>query len=129
MLVVILAMGVVPAACPTDTTSPDTPAPDEFNLDKLLRKYLGPNPQTWGDGSNQEEVDVYWLDHSRFDTFKAELDAGGEYVQDGEGEFTRDWETGRTYALLGVKLNGKKLDLRRCDADNSTFEYRYIKIP
>ncbi|MDR2786333.1 MAG: hypothetical protein LBB83_10520, partial [Treponema sp.] len=61
MLVVMLAMGVVLVGCPNDTTTTD-----EFNLDELLREYMGPNPQTWGDDDNPEEVDVYFLDYSRF---------------------------------------------------------------
>jgi hypothetical protein len=50
----------------------------EFKLEELLCEYMGPSPQTWGDDNNPEEVDVYYLDHSRFDAFKAELDAGGK---------------------------------------------------
>jgi hypothetical protein len=125
ILVVMLAMGVVLAGCPNDTTTTD-----EFNLDELLRKYMGPNPQTWGDNDNREEVAVYYLDHSRFDAFKAELDAGGEYVQDDddENEFTRDWDTGKEFARLGKKPDDR-VQLTLAKADNSTLEYHYTKNP
>jgi hypothetical protein len=74
-------------------------------------------------------VDVYFLDHSRFDAFKAELDAGGKYIEYDDNTYDRDWNTGKAFARLGVKLNGKKLELNRCNADNSTSQYKYIKIP
>jgi hypothetical protein len=125
MLVVMLAMGVVLGGCPNDTTTPD-----EFKLDELLRKYMGPNPQTWGDDDHREDVDVYFLDHSRFDAFKAELDAGGEYVQDenSRGEYIRDWDTGKSFARLGKRSNDTVV-LTLANADNSTFDYDYTKNP
>jgi hypothetical protein len=100
-------------------------------LDELLRKYMGPNPQTWGDDEHQEEVDVYYLDHSRFDAFKAELDAGGKYIENYTSTWTREWDKGNTFVRLGVKLYGKNqiLELARCNANNFTSEYKYIKIP
>jgi hypothetical protein len=121
MLAVMLAMGVVLAGCPNDTTT----TTDEFNLVELLREYMGPNPQTWGD-DNPEAVDVYWLDHSRFDVFKAELDAGGEYVQDNVNEFTRTWSKEKTFARLGKRPNNR-VQLTLGKADNSTVEYNYTK--
>ncbi|MDR2740687.1 MAG: hypothetical protein LBB98_00810, partial [Treponema sp.] len=105
------------------------PQASEDKLDELLRKYMSPDPQTWGDDEHPEDVDVYFLDHSRFDAFKAELDAGGKYIEYEDNEYTRDWETEKAFARLGVRLDGKKLELGRCNANNSTFEYRYIKIP
>jgi hypothetical protein len=72
MLVVMLAMEVVLVGCPNDTTTSD-----EFKLDELLRTYMGTDPQIWGaDVNKPEDVDVYFLDYSRFDAFKADLDAG-----------------------------------------------------
>jgi hypothetical protein len=123
MLVVMLAMGVVLAGYPNDTTTTD-----EFNLDELLREYMGPNPQTWGNDDNPVEVDVYFLDHSRFDAFKAELDAGGEYVldEDDDPKYTRDWDTEKDFARLG-KRPGNRVQLTLANADNSTFDYYYTK--
>jgi hypothetical protein len=119
----MLAMGVVLGGCPNDTTTPD-----EFNLDELLRKYMGPDPQTWGDDDHREDVDVYYLDPSRFDAFKTELDAGGEYVQDNEDEheYTRDWDKGKTFARLTKKSNDR-VQLTLAKADNSTLDYDYTK--
>jgi hypothetical protein len=105
------------------------PQASGVKLDELLREYMGPNPQTWGDDEHREEVNVYFLDYSRFDAFKAELGAAGKYVEYEDNEYTRDWDTGKNFARLGIKLNGKKLDLRCCNANNSTSEYKYIKIP
>jgi hypothetical protein len=125
ILAVMMAIGVVLAGCPNDTTTTD-----EFNLDELLRKYMGPNPQTWtwGDDGHQEDVDVYFLDHGRFDEFKAELDAGGEYVQDddSEREYTRDWDEGKSFVRLGKRPNNR-VQLAFFKADNATFEYDYTK--
>jgi hypothetical protein len=125
ILVVMMAIGIVLVGCPNDTTTPD-----EFKLDELLREYMGPNPQTWGDDEHREEVDVYFLDHSRFDEFKTELEAGGEYVQDedGEHEYTRDWDKGKSFARLGKKPNDR-VQLTLAKADNATFEYDYTKNP
>jgi hypothetical protein len=98
-------------------------------LDELLRKYMAPRSETWGNDDRREDVDVYYLDHGRFDAFKAELDAGGKYVEYDTWTWNRDWDTGKTFVRLGVKLNGKKLELARCNANNFTSEYKYIKIP
>jgi hypothetical protein len=65
MLVVMLAIGVVLVGCPNDTTTPD-----EFKLEELLREYMGPDSQTWGDGENAEKVEVYFLDYDRFAALK-----------------------------------------------------------
>jgi hypothetical protein len=120
MLVVMLAMGIVLAGCPNDTTTPD-----EFKLEELLREYMGSEPQTWGDGDDAEEVEVYFLEYNRFDDFKAEMDAGGEYDQDGEvDDFTRDWDKGKSFARLGKKPNDR-VQLTLAKADNSTSNYNY----
>lgn len=61
-------------------------------LDESLRKYTVPQEQTWGD----EKVTVYFLDPLRFEEFKAELDAGGEYLQaDSWTNDKRDWDRGK----------------------------------
>jgi hypothetical protein len=100
-------------------------------LDELLRKYMVPQRQTWGDEDNPEEVDVYFLDHSRFADFKAELDAGGSYIEYDAWTEDRDWEMGKAFARLGVMAYGstERLELSRCDEDNSFAGYGYIKIP
>jgi hypothetical protein len=64
MLVMALAFGMAVVGCDHETPS------NEFNLDELLRKYMGSYPQTWDDG---DEGEVYYLDHLRFDAFKTEL--------------------------------------------------------
>ncbi|GHU77464.1 hypothetical protein FACS189461_5810 [Spirochaetia bacterium] len=101
------------------------PEASELKLDELLRKYTGPKPETWGDGADAEDVYVYFLDSSRFDTFKAEVSAGGEYFQ-GDSWITdnRDWDLGRTFARLVVKPNGK-VDLEIGKEDNSFSTYHY----
>ncbi|GHU27378.1 hypothetical protein FACS1894164_19470 [Spirochaetia bacterium] len=100
------------------------PGASGLKLDKLLRKYMAPDPQTWDEGDETEEVNVYYLDHLRFDEFKAELDAGGKYVQYNNGTWTRDWDLGKTFAQLAVRPNGK-VELTLAKADNSTLAYKY----
>jgi hypothetical protein len=92
-------------------------------LDKILRKYMAPQTQTWG----AEEVDVYFLDHSRFNDFKVELDTGGKYHQTNEWNETRDWDTGKAFARWAARDDSYELDI--CNADNSRSGYRYEKNP
>jgi hypothetical protein len=108
------------------------PGTSGLKLDELLRKYMGPQPQTWGEGDDIEEVEVYFLDPRRFDAFKDELEAGGEYIRYDSENYTRDWDTGKAFARVGVRTNtddGSKIELNLAKADNSTLNYRYIKIP
>jgi len=93
-------------------------------LVESLGKYMAPEIQTWG---NEGDVSVYLIDANRFNEFKAELDAGGEYRQaDSWTDNNRDWNRGLLFARLGVLPDGRlNLDLGR--ADNSLVGYRYTK--
>jgi hypothetical protein len=91
--------------------------------DELLRKYMGPEPQTWG----KEEVYIYYLDPLRFDEFKAELDAGGEYLESDSWTENRDWDEGLSFVQWAVRPNGEFV-LRLCNADNSVIGYNYKKV-
>ncbi|MDR1444918.1 MAG: hypothetical protein LBI94_08575 [Treponema sp.] len=100
-----------------------------LTVDKLLREYLGPNSDIWGtnEGETPEEVDVYNLDPARFDEFKAEVEALGEYTQSDDYEDeTRTWEQGKTFAEWIEHSNGV-FELRLCNKDNSVRGYRYKK--
>jgi hypothetical protein len=129
LLAVLLVSGLVAAGCSTDGGKPEEidtgllkkPA---WSLDELLRKYMGPNLQTWDEGT----VNVYYLDPSRFNAFKAELDAGGEYTQIDEWtEENRTWDRDRAFARWAVKSEGtSELDL--CRADNSQDVYGYEPV-
>jgi hypothetical protein len=50
-----------------------------LTLYESLRKHLVPREQLWG--GDKKFTYVYFLDPLRFEEFKAELDAGGEYYQ------------------------------------------------
>ena len=101
------------------------PQASGLKLDELLRKYAGPYPQRW-DGEGKGLTYVYFLDPLRFEEFKAELDAGGEYYQTDSRTSARNWDLGVTFARFAVRPDGRfQLDL--CKADNSVIEYGYKK--
>jgi hypothetical protein len=122
MFSMVLALGTVLVGCSTDSDSEET---DTWTLKESLGKYMAPSEQNWGEEDGT--VNVYFLDHAQFATFKSELDAGGEYSQNDTETETRDWETGKNFARLGVKADGT-IRLDRCNADNSFLWYRYEKV-
>jgi hypothetical protein len=93
-------------------------------LKSSLSKYVVPSVEYW-DSEDGPPTYVYFLDPDHFEDFKAELDAGGRYVQDGEG----DSGTGATwiendFALWAERPDGTfQLDLYK--ADNSFIRYNY----
>ncbi|GHT68978.1 hypothetical protein FACS1894110_17590 [Spirochaetia bacterium] len=128
MAAVLLAASLLVTGCGT-TGGSETQKPETevralgLSLDESLRRYMGPEQQTWGD----EAVNVYFLDHLRFEEFKAELEAGGEYQQiDSWNDDNRDWERGKTFARLSVRRDGA-VELDLCREDNSRSGYRYKK--
>lgn len=133
---VTLIVGMVFAAvlaCATTGGGGTPPAPDEqaarlaAELDESLRKYSGPSVQTWND--EDAFTYVYYLDPLRFEKFKAELDAGGEYLQaDSWTQKNRDWERGRAFARGAVRPDGR-FQLELCTEDNSVIGYMYKKVP
>jgi hypothetical protein len=95
--------------------------------EELLRKYMGPNPETWSEDGGKITY-VYYLDPDRFDEFKAELDAGGAYAE-GEGYTRMDQDRSEnTRARWCVRPSGRlfRLDLWDNDTKQET-EYRYVK--
>ncbi|GHU01557.1 hypothetical protein FACS1894147_01630 [Spirochaetia bacterium] len=131
VLVMALTLGLALAGCasgPKKSSTAKAPVALSPKLEESLRKYMGPVPQTWGGDNDRFDVDVYFLDPLRFDAFKAELEALGEYQQDGGRTFTRDWDRGTAFARLGVRTDGR-LEMALAKANNSTSEYRYTKKP
>ncbi|GHV93608.1 hypothetical protein AGMMS50268_41110 [Spirochaetia bacterium] len=101
------------------------PQASGLNLDELLCKYAGSYPQRW-DGEGKGVKYVYFLDSLRFEEFKAELDAGGEYYQTDSWNSTRDWDRGVTFVRFEVRPDGR-FQLELCKADNSVIGYGYKK--
>lgn len=110
-------------------SSGNTPKTDE-----LLRKYMAANQENWGEWGG--DVSVFNLDATRFNEFKAEVYAGGEYFPSGiQTERNREWERGKEFAQFIVHHNGKEKDihgglqLRLCKSDNSVVSYKYRRWP
>jgi hypothetical protein len=101
-----------------------TPAQRE-KLDNSLRKYMGPEPQRWGD--DEKPTLVYFLDPLRFEAFKTELDAEGNYKQVDSWTGMRDWDKGTAFARFAVRPDGS-FELELGKEDNSRIGYRYQKI-
>jgi hypothetical protein len=100
-----------------------------LTVDKLLREYLGPNPQLWGtnEGETPDPLDLYNLDPSRFDEFKAEVEALGEYTQfEDYANENQGWVGGKASAQWLEHSNGV-FEMRLCNKDNSVRGYRYNK--
>jgi hypothetical protein len=117
------------AGCPIEPA--ESPVTKEPPVIQLLRQYIGPNPQNWGDEDDREEeiTYVYYLDTLRFEDFRAELEAGGEYSQYESRTYKhRDWDLGRTWAEGCVRPDGS-FELHLGRKDNSGAEYRYEKVP
>jgi hypothetical protein len=126
MLVMILglsAFSFVAAGCASAPKVP--PVALGLTVEEALRKYIGPNPQNWGE---DKVTYVYYLDPLQFDAFKAELDAGGEYYETGSRtEKNRDWEQGQTLARGAVRADGR-FELQLGTEDNSVVGYTYEKL-
>jgi hypothetical protein len=126
MLALVLTFGFVVAGCGSTPKKSlkESPVALGLTLDESLRKYMGPQEQTWDDGN----ASVYYLDPLHFEAFKAELDAGDEYYQTGSwSENNRDGDRDRAFARWGARPDGNfELDL--CRADNSRDGYRYVKV-
>jgi hypothetical protein len=121
MLVMALALGMVLTGCPTEAEETDAPT-----LDELLRTYMGPNEENWGD---EGIASVYYLDPDRFAEFKTELEEGEEYVlYDDSSEDERDHDKGMAVARW-VKKPDDKFQLEHWKKDNSKIEYMYVKVP
>jgi hypothetical protein len=99
-----------------------------LKLQESLRKYMAPQMQTWGDDG---DVSVYYLDADRFNEFRAELDAGGEYFASWIRYKTqnRDWDQGKTFAQFVVYHNKSELELRLGKSDNSFVSYSCFQLP
>jgi hypothetical protein len=117
-----MAFGMSAIGCASAPVKKGPFVPLGLTLAEALGKYTAPEEQNWG-----EDVKVYYLDSFRFEGFRAELDAGGEYTLTGsELTRTRDWHTGKSYARLGVFADGR-LRLELLKEDNSTPTYEYKK--
>jgi hypothetical protein len=128
MLATALVFGMVLVGCPTETEPEET---DTWTWKESLRKYMGPSPQTWSTNGVQDEKDtyVYYVNPDHFAAFKDELDAGGEYSQEGEEwTYTRDWDLRKSYVRWAERPDDK-FELNLCKSDNSVIGYSYTKIP
>ncbi|GHU76852.1 hypothetical protein FACS189461_4900 [Spirochaetia bacterium] len=130
LLIVVLTIIFMAAGCATKggsgTQKPEVRALG-LSLDESLQRYIGPQQQTWGPDNDRFDVDVYFLDPLRFEEFRAELEAGGEYQQtDSWSNDNRDFDRGKDFARLAVRRDGGfELELYR--EDNSRSGYRYEK--
>ena len=107
---VVLAIGIVAVGCASapkeSPIAQESPVALESNgspitpkLDELLRKYAGPRL-----GNSDNKVTYYYfLNHLRFEEFKYELDAEGEYTQSSSWPEDRDKERGMTLARWVVR--------------------------
>jgi hypothetical protein len=95
-------------------------------LVELLRKYAGPEVQTWDNG---EKVPVYFLDPLHFEAFKAKIDAMDEFYHVGSfSEEDQSWIGGKSFATWSVRPDGMfELDLYK--SDNSHDDIWYKKVP
>jgi hypothetical protein len=110
------------ASAPKGGGKPPVLAP---KLDELLRKYMGPQMAIDKGGGYKY---YYILDPFRFEAFKSELDAGGEYKQyNVYSEEHRNFDQGLTYADFTVFPDGR-FRLLLCKADNFYIEYNYNKV-
>lgn len=123
MLVMVLTFGFVAAGCASTPAPEGPPVAQGLTLEEALGKYAAPEQQDWGGG---KIAYVWLLDPQKFDAFKAELDAGGEFSQIDAWEETRDWWQGRLFVRWAQEPDGKYL-LQLCKADNSVSAYRYEK--
>jgi hypothetical protein len=116
MLAGLLAFGMVLSGCPTET--------DTWTLKELLRKYMAPSSEIWGE--DEEYTYVYYLDHLRIEEFKAELFERGEYTQGNDDPltYTRDWNEGKTFAKWAERPDDT-FELELCGSNNSTDKYTY----
>jgi hypothetical protein len=128
-IALILAMALAACSQPSggggDSGAPLPVAP-AATLEEMLRKYMGPKEEKWGDDGSRS-TKVYYLDPSRYAAFKAELDAGGEYAQyEDWTDPNRNWERGQTFARFSIRPNGTvQVDLNK--ADNTETGARYNK--
>jgi hypothetical protein len=125
---VLSALGLVFAGCVSapngSSAAKAPPAALSPTLDESLRKYMGPQEQTW-DEDDGKVTYVYLLDPLRFEEFKAGLDAEDEYVQtDNWTENNRDGDRGRAFARFAVRPDGR-IELALGKEDNSVVWYRY----
>jgi hypothetical protein len=125
---------MVVVGCPTETEPEET---DTWTWKESLRKYMGPQPNRWTHNDGSSEVDddadtlVYFLDPAHFEDFRAELEAGGEYIPDDDpswNETGRDWEQGKNFVRWAERPDGA-FELNLCKSDNSVTGYRYTKVP
>jgi len=105
-----------------------------LKLQESLSKYIGPRHENWGDGAYGDDVLVYNLDANRFDEFKAELDASGEYGQTfNHSQRNRDWERGKAFARFVVFNrhfpNVVSFELQLYRSDNSGVQFGYTNTP
>lgn len=135
MLVMVLTFSFVVAGCATATVpgksmdSGKSTASGKLNLEESIRRYMGPRPENRDIDGKKDTVYLYYLDPFRFEDFKAELDAGGEYVESGSWtNDNRDWEREKIF-LRGVELPDGSFNLELCKLDNSVVGYNYKKVP
>jgi hypothetical protein len=104
ILALVLALGMVLVGCATKP-EPESEETDIWSLDKILRKYMAPQEQTWDNNGvkDAQYTYVYFLDPLQFEEFRSELDAGGEYRQsDSWTDDNQDRIGGRTFARWAV---------------------------
>jgi hypothetical protein len=125
MLALALTFGFVIAGCATTGGAYQTTAGQATGLsvEEALRKYMAPEQTTWGEG----KVLVYYLDPLHFEDFRAELDAGGEFIESEHWTETRDWDKDKTSVRFAEQPDGK-LRLEFQDGDNTNITYRYTKV-
>jgi hypothetical protein len=103
------------------------PKAQGVKADELLRKYMAPFLTKW---SGEDNTEVYFIDPFRFDAFKAELDALGEYVQKGNWN-EDDYEKGKSRATWAVFPNDFEceLQLQKGNSPPSTYWYEKSSAP
>jgi hypothetical protein len=128
MAVLVLTFGIMAAGCasaPRDVlVAQESPVALGLTLDELLHKYAVVPLQNTDDKVSYR----YYLDPLRFEEFKAELDAGGEYTQTYSGPENRDKERGMSLARWVVRPSGT-FQLELFTEDDSGFMYDYKKAP
>jgi hypothetical protein len=101
------------------------PKAQGVKADELRKKYAAPTIGTW---ENPPDTVIFSIDPLRFDEFKAELDAAGEYSQVYNEDWdNRDWDRGKASALWIIFTDGYELRLMRKDNTVAMYEYKKAK--
>ncbi|MDR0910320.1 MAG: hypothetical protein LBM77_11215 [Spirochaetaceae bacterium] len=126
MLIMVVTLVVVLSGCGSvpQASNSAIPAPELNQVNIIARTYMGPNQEP-RDGDGKPPTDVYYIDPAHFEDLLNEIKAGGEYTQTDTWKYTRDWETGRTFARCGIRPDNS-MEVELCNENNSTIGYRFI---